>query len=485
MAKLKNIIRQLSEKDYKALYEYLQDGNADKTAFLLKALRDKYLTDAKIMIELEVNENAFYTLRSRLHLKIEEFLYDQMEGARTETLRKVANINEILFTKKKTIAIATLKKLEKELLDYDLSSELTIIYKALKKLSINSLEYFHYSQLYNRHVAYMLAIDKAEDMLAQYFKKYGQYFLSGMDIEKLELNLLMREMQNVAKLYQSHRLYVYQSCMLIWHRLFVEGEESIDPDSESVEDILANVQKIFETYQLDANYYHLNLLFEYLRFEYYNHYNVWKQSEKHFDEVNDAAANLLMNYNNYTFPAQFFISKLHRHIRLETTKKMRDEIELIFIDYENDESDLPRYFIIASYKALACYYAGDYEQSVKVITTTLNKVNFKRFPYALVEIKTLLALQYVLLGQYGLFKRLASSIRRQAMVIDADVYRNLWFFNKLLRITVSEAKGKKAKKLNGVISLINWEKTKFFSPVSLVALDADFVKTLTKVKPLT
>src|SRR5690606_25673188 len=121
---------------------------------------------------------------------------------RTHALRKVANINEELFTKKKAIAVATLKKLEKELLDYDLANELTVIYKSLKKLNTNSPDYFQYSQSYNRHVAYMLAVVKAEDLLADYFKKYGDYLMNGDSTENLGLTLLMREMQNVAKLYE-------------------------------------------------------------------------------------------------------------------------------------------------------------------------------------------------------------------------------------------------------------------------------------------
>jgi hypothetical protein len=138
-------------------------------------MREKQQSDNKIMEELDVNTNAYYTLRSRLNQKIEEYLLQQMENPRTDILKKVANINEIIFTKKRAIAIATLKKLEKELLDYDLSNELTVVYKFLKKLHINSADYFNYSQLYNKHVAYMLAVDKAEDVLAEYFKKYGTY----------------------------------------------------------------------------------------------------------------------------------------------------------------------------------------------------------------------------------------------------------------------------------------------------------------------
>ena len=108
-----------------------------------------------------------------------------------------------------------MKKLEKELLDYDLANELTVIYKSLKKLNINSPDYFQYSQLYNRHVAYMLAVDKAEDLLADYFKKYGDYMLNAGETEKLGLVLLMKKWPERCQLYESHRLYVYQSGMYI------------------------------------------------------------------------------------------------------------------------------------------------------------------------------------------------------------------------------------------------------------------------------
>jgi len=74
MAKLKNIIKQLSEKDYKEIYDSLMESNAEKSAYVLKSLRERQLSDSKIMVELEVNANAYYTLRSRLNQKIEEHL---------------------------------------------------------------------------------------------------------------------------------------------------------------------------------------------------------------------------------------------------------------------------------------------------------------------------------------------------------------------------------------------------------------------------
>ncbi|HSZ73056.1 MAG TPA: hypothetical protein VK750_10310, partial [Cytophagaceae bacterium] len=312
MSKLKNIIKQLSTKDYTAIYESLLNSNAEKSAYLLKFMREKQLSDAKIMEELEVNNNAYYTLRSRLNQKIEEYLLEQMESPRTSLIKKVATINEIIFTKKKTIAVATLKKLEKELLDYDLANELTIVYKSLKKLLLHNPEdHFHYSQLYNRHVAYMLALDKSEDLLANYFKKYGEYMLSFDETDKMGLNLMREELINVSNLYQSHRLYVYSSFINVFHQLFIEPEKKLVTDFEELFD---KIQSTFDLYYLDSSYYHLILVLEYLRFEYYISIGENKKAEKYYEDINESLSSLLTNYSLYTASPNFLLSKLNYHL---------------------------------------------------------------------------------------------------------------------------------------------------------------------------
>ena len=480
MAKLKNIIKQLSEKDFKAIYDSLIESNAEKSAYLLRSLRERQLSDNKIMTELDVNANAYYTLRSRLNLKIEEYLMGQLESPRTDVLRKVANINEVLFTKKKAISVATLKKLEKELLDYDLANELTVIYKSLKKLNINSPDYFQYSQLYNRHVAYMLAVDKAEDLLADYFKKYGDYMLNGGEVEKLGLVLLMKEMQNVAKLYESHRLYVYQSCMYIFHRLFVEVDDNMHQEGESIEDIFDKVQRIFESYHLDSIYYHINLVFEFLKLEYYNHYKVYRQAEKYYEEVNDACANLMVNYATFTFPAQFLLSKLERHLRTGTEAELYAENESIFLDYEVDTMDVPKHIVYIVYRALSSYYVGKFEEAAKLINGLLNDVSLKKYPYAQLEIKSLLALQYTLMHDVELFNQLSNSIQRQIRLFGKDSCENIQLFLKILKITTSEAKKEKAKKINAVIPRLSAINVGYFAPTKLIKLDERFVNLLTE-----
>lgn len=482
MAKLKNIVKQLSEKDYKLIYDSLLESNAEKSAYLLKALRERQLSDSKIMTELEVTPNAYYTLRSRLNIRIEEHLIQQMESPRTDILRKVANLNEILFTKKRTISLTTLKKLEKELIDYDLASELTVIYKSLKKLNINSPDHFHYSQLYNRHVAYMLAVDKAEDLLADYFKKYGNYYFTADATDKLGLSLLLKEMQNVAKLYESHRLYVFQSCMLIFHRLFVEPDDHVQADGESIQDVFAHVQKIFDTYNLDPLYYHLNLLFEFLKVEYYNHYKVYREAEKHFEEVNDAASTLLINYSSFTFSSRFLITKMERHLRQGSEKDIYEENEELFADTEPDHFDVPHHTVCTMYRALGLYYAERYDEAAKMINSLLSDVNLKKYPFVQMEVKAVLALQYCMLRDFDLFNQYSSSIQRQIRMFGKDECENILLFLKILKIATSEAKRDKPKKISAIIPRFKSVTVNYFAPTSFIRMDEKFVAKLTELE---
>ena len=479
MAKLKNIIKQLSEEDYNTIYKSLIESNAEKSGYLLKYLREHQISDAKIMDELDVNTNAYYTLRSRLNQKIEEYLLQQMESPRTDILKKVANINEIIFTKKKAISIATLKKLEKELLDYDLSNELTIVYKTLKKLHIHSDEHFNYKQLYNKHVAYMLAMDKAEDMLSEYFKKYGSYALLGTERERMELNLMKEEMDNVMNLHESHRLYVYQSCLTIFHRLFVEPEifES-DLDEEPIEDTIDKVEKIFDAYYLDSIYYHLKKVFGFLKLEYYNHYKVYRKAEKFYEDINDNCALLISNYGLYTYPSQFLLSKIERHLRLHTEAQLYEENIELFEDFEYDTNDIPTHITYIIYRSLSCYYVEKYEEAAQWINNLLNEVSLKKFPLALLEIKIILALQYCLMNDYDLFTQLVNSIQRQMRILGKDQCQHILILTKIFKTSINDNKKQKADKISTLINKMGDIQGPPFSPSKFIRLDDEFIKKL-------
>ena len=481
MAKLKNIIKQLSNDDYEQIYKSLADSNAEKSADLLRYMHQEQLSDAKVMEKLKVNTNAYYTLRSRLNQKIEEHLLAQIESPRTDLLRKVANINEIVFTKKRTIAITTLKTLEKQLLDYDLSNELMIVYKTLKKLHVTSPEYFNYSQLYNKHVAYTLAVDEVESLLADYFKKYGIYSFSDDDTDKMQLSLLMKEVHNKCQMHasdHSHRLYIYQSCVNIFHRLFVEpDDETLSEDSvEPIEDIFAKVDSYFQEYEKDTIYFHLNIVFQFLRLEYYNHYKLYRKAEKYFDDVNDSIGSLLSCYNFYTYPSRFLFTKLERHNRLGTQHEMYEENKGLFLEFEPDRQNIPQYVTYVAYRALCCFYAEKYDEAVRWINNLLNDISLKKYPYVHLEIKLLLAIQYCILKDSDLFSQLMNSIQRQIRLLGKETCIHVVLFSKILKTANQTNRADRETKIRGFMDKLKKTYWTGFCLTKYIKLDDDFIK---------
>ena len=449
MAKLKNIIKQLSQEDFKNIYDQLMQSNAEKSADLLKFMHQDQLSDNKVMKELNVNPNAYYTLRSRLNQKIEEYLLEQIENPRTDLLKKVANLNEIVFTKKRTIAIATLKKLERELLEYDLSNELMLVYKNLKKLHINSPDYYDYSQLYNRHVAYMLDVDRVESFMVEYFKKYGSYSLSVEEGEKLELTLLNKEIQNVYRRYDSetsHRLYIYYSCVNVFHRLFVEAEDELsDENIEPIEDIFTNMEKIFQRFKADPIYFHLRVVLEFLRFEYYTHYKLYRKAEKFFEEVDDSISSLLSSYNGHTYGARFLLTKLERQLRIGNTELLHDENLGLFHEFEPDMQNIPQYVTYVGYRTVCMYYAKKYEEAIRWLNKLLNEANLKRYAYVSLDIKLLLAIFYAIVGDKDLLNQSLSSMQRQVRILSKETCIHVVQLMKILKLSITEAKANEAE----------------------------------------
>ncbi|ANQ47636.2 hypothetical protein MY04_0254 [Flammeovirga sp. MY04] len=484
MARLKHIVKQLSEKDYESIRTSLVDSNADKSAYLLSSMREKKASDQQIMNELDVNTNAYYTLRSRLNQKIEDYLLQQMESPRADLLKKVANIHEMVFTKKRAISIVTLKKLEKELLDYDLSNELTVVYKALKRLHINSPDFFNYSQLYNKHVAYMLAVDKIEDILADYFKKFGVYAFTGDEADKMGLDLLHQEIKNTCKLYESHRPFVYQSCMSIFHRLFIEDERQVAinavnhvDEEEPIEDIFHKIDQIFDQYHMDSIYYHMNNVFQFLKLEYYTHYGVFRKASKYFDAVNEDVQALLMHSGQYTFPSQFLQTKMQRALQTETQGELFEQNKITFDDFEPDINDIPNYVSYIVYRAISAYYSGEFDEAARFLNNLLNEISLKKYPHAFLEVKCLLALQYVCIRDFELFNQLANSIQRQIRLMGKESCPSITLFLKMLKTGMSEAKRDKMSKVSNIITRYTQIKSPYiFAPTRTIRMDDRFIR---------
>jgi len=127
MSQLTNLITQLSDNDHQTVLNILEERKAEKSASLLKLIRNKKLTEKEIRKELQINSTAYYTRKTRLNQFIEEYLVTKIENSPIDILKQLGNLNVILYDNNKTITLAVLKKLEKELLDHDLCPALTLV----------------------------------------------------------------------------------------------------------------------------------------------------------------------------------------------------------------------------------------------------------------------------------------------------------------------------------------------------------------------
>ncbi len=211
MSKLSPLLSQLSDQDFESISESLIKESALKTAELLSILKEGKISELEIQEALNLKKSAYYTLRSRLNEKINEYLLKQMNTPSIELARRVALIQDWVFTKNRNITIESLKTLELELINYDMAPELLAVYKNLKKLNILKPDYYEYSRKYNHLKSYMLDVDKVEELLTAYFTKFGFYNIQNNNTEIEEfLALSNKEIQSTALKYEnSHHLKVY------------------------------------------------------------------------------------------------------------------------------------------------------------------------------------------------------------------------------------------------------------------------------------
>ena len=251
MIKLRNIISQLSVEDFEGFGDQLLENKADKYNRLLVFYREDYLTDTEVAKELDASANAYYTIKSRLFQKVQNFLLEKVDGPKVDLLRKVANIPRLMFGLQKSTASAILLKLEKDLLEYDMPNELATVYNALKKMNLHTPKYYHYTQLYNKHIAYTVAFDKVESLLSDFHKHLGDYNAT-KDSSILDvLVLIKRESHNACRLYESHHLRVFNDMVDISFGLFVPVEDEKIEDAP-LEDMLNNIKDTIQTYPKDT-----------------------------------------------------------------------------------------------------------------------------------------------------------------------------------------------------------------------------------------
>ncbi len=476
MIKLKTVVQQLTEENYQGIVLRFQKNRAEKFLSLFKHFRESDLSEEKLSEKLGLNKTAYYTLKSRLYEKIQEFLYTNIEDPRIELLSNVANIHNLIYNTPKDTAIAVLKKLEKELIEYDMPNELTSVYNALKKLHLSSPKYYEYAQLYNKHVAYTIALDKAEDLLSRFTKSVGEFLIS-RDRSMIELLQLMKaEMANVFRLYESHHLAIYRNILNISYALFIPRAQE-NPEEDSVEEMLAASWKIFDDNVRDANYRFLRTIFDFLAFEYYHRLRLFKNETPFFDKVNGKLDSFLLA-DHCCVTTLFLLSKVERYVQLNQVNKLQEEASAL--THEVSKEDVPNFVYFNLYKACAAYYAKNYAEAVKTLSEVINSISLKNMLHTEVELKLFLALNHSMMNKYEQAEILIKSLSRKLNEREENDYENAHAFIRMLKIQMtSEVKEveDKIRKLRDKFTIANEGPQRI---MSFLKLDDSFVSELSR-----
>lgn len=464
MAKLKDSIYQLAAAEFQSIHNSLVNSEAEQAAKLFRYLREDKLSEEQIQEALNLYGTSYYALCSRLQSKIEEYLLEQMDTPRSDLSRKVAAINQFILTKKQHVAIMVLKRLEKELLKGDLSNELTIVYKTLKRIHINSPEYFTYSQLYNKHIAYMLAVDKVEDLVAEFFKKYGVYSLTAKPQDLIPLSFISNEIQNINKLYTSHRLYIHESVVYLFYQLVIES----NPDLQDIEKRFKEINRIFKSYRYDTLYQQLYIVFDVLQYIYYVLIGDNTSADKYMKAIQPSLSFLLSNYHLYIYPPQFLITHIHHLVSVKKAKELyKNNITLLY-DFEPDPKDVPGFFAYMVYRSISCYYSERYEEAIRWLKKLLKDVDISLFPTAMIEVQILITLFHILLHENIPAK---SQLAKISSAIEIAPFHVKAVYT-ILHYGLYKKEGESvASKMRDEFSALQKTHVSYFSPLLIIQLD--------------
>lgn len=479
MLYLKNILQQLDKDDFEKISDKLKKYKAEKYLSLLNFYREDGISDEDIQKKLEINSNAFYVLKSRLFEKVQEHLRESSQAELSRSLKKLVAIPNLIFNTERNTAAAILTKLEKDLIENDMPNELTNVYAALKKIHIHSDKYYEYSQLYNRHIAYTLALNKAEDLLSDFTKKLGEYFVSRNESLLAVFPLLKKEIANINALYQSHHLKVYQNIIDISIALFLPIPEVVK-DDKPVEDILDETETILSAYPNDYNYRFLRITLNFLSYEYYHKHKLNKKEMQYFELLNNQFPSFF--YHNHTcFCSKFLISKLETYIFQNKEETLYEENKKIFEMYRPEKSDIPNYVNYMKYCAASSFYSQKYSEAAKTLSELINEVGFLHYPHSEIEVKLFLVLAYSMCNKYEVAWNILRSATRKISELNDDLsYENAKIFAKILAVQLGSNKGDLTKKLiplRNQFELLNQGNKRM---LEFLKLDDKLISTLAK-----
>jgi hypothetical protein len=424
MEKLRKIIQQLNAKDFTQIKSALEKNSSEKFLQVLIAYRDDHNTDEVIRENIGCSEGAFYVLRSRLLVKIQELLLENNDAHKTNFLQDSTTLTQYLYEYPRETAVTILHQLEKIYINNDTPQELINVYSALKKTHYHSDKYYYYSQLYNKHIAYTVALEKAEDVLLNFNRTLANYFFSRTKSDAELLVVLKKEIRNIYSLNQSHRFELIKNFILIQCQLFTSIGQT---DEQDVEILIKRCQQLVDNYLEDKQIKYYALVVDYFWLEYYFKTDQLKKASNYFEIVNKKRKTWLL-LGSYCMAFKFLFTKPQLLYKLNKTDELKEEDILV------DNYDFYTTITLKFCKAITNIYHKNIDRSIDILNELIRDISLHHFFHLEIEIKLTLAYLYINQNKYEKADRFLKSLTRKIGVDRKEDYQNALKFMELLGV---------------------------------------------------
>lgn len=445
MIDLKKIIGQLDNTTYASLEEAFVKSKAENSLYLLKSYRTGSPIDKDIITHLRINPTSLYTLKSRLYDKIQDKLVNFSSLTEEELLNQVNLVHQVCYTNTKEIAVAHLTKLEEQLQANDMHGELLVVYSALKQLHLLSEKYFHYSQLYNKQIAFNLTTEKSNEILGNFNRILMLYDFSKGESDLETLNFLHKGIQEQYSLNASKQIELIKNIIEIELFLFTELKES---STINALELLKRSVVIIEQLPYYKEQKQWIPVINYLYFEYYLKMNDTKNALLYYEKVNSVITSLPF-YSNICIVSKFLISKIG-------FLSKNDHPDLTVFDEDLIDSKNMHFSVNADiYNSVILFYAGKIKEAIAILNNLLNNISVKDLHYINLEIKLTLSYYYIKRKETDMADNILKSVSRK---IKSDELLQFFYVNNLIKLFQLELNqsGKQTKDQQGdLLTLFN------------------------------
>lgn len=477
---LNKTIKKLTEEEYQELIMQVSGKKKNKPFLVLETSRTRDVGDSEMMEMLQVNPSAYYTLKSRLNNKIASILSRNVQTPINILMNEVAKVPGHLYGTNREFSIRALVDLEKQLIEYDLSSELILVYQTLAQLHLYDDNYAYYDNLYKKHVAFSLAVAKAENLFFQFIRKMGIYLLT-LEQEALEdLVMLKRELSNICEMYDSHRLYVIYNIVNVYYQCnMLHKKDSLKSKELEIEKTLQKISFIFDKYTQDTFYQNIKFIVDFLNFEYYQKTQNQVRADFYLEKINPMIPEMCGKHIMNFYIVQFLNTKIEKYLCDHSLESLCASNESISSGMDISIDECYHYVSLKKFMAVSKFYQGDYSGAARSINDLRNHLSLKKYLFTDVECKLFQALQYCIMGEDSLCQQIISSVKRQILE-NEDRWESARVFIKMLKAALKPSDyRKKIRRIEDIRNEFEQVNNQSSSPVlRFVKLDDALIRRM-------